>query len=259
MFTNVSYRFSKYNRVKNITIYVPDDASEEKRYPVLYINDGQNAFFDENSYMGVSWGFYDYVKEHGDCCIMVAIDCVFDEIGRMDEYGPWKVKRSIRKKLHIKEKTGGQGDDYVKWIINELKPFIDDNYPTIKHDCAMVGSSMGGVITAYACFAYPKVFKKGAALSTAFFIYPHEFKRLLKRADLSSSTFYFDCGDEEGHEDSQMSQIYIESQDAIRSQLKNKEGNFEYHFFTHTTHNEEAWRKRVPLFMHFLFEEDHHV
>jgi tRNA dimethylallyltransferase len=50
-----------------------------------------------------------------------------------------------------------------------------------------------------------------------------------------------------------------EADDAIRAQLKNKEGNFEYHFFTHTTHNEEAWRKRVPLFMHFLFEEDHHV
>ena len=259
MFTNVSYRFSKYNRVKNITIYVPDDASENKRYPVLYINDGQNAFFDEKSYMGISWGFYDYVKEYGDCCIMVAIDCVFDEKGRMDEYGPWKIKRAIRKQLHIKEKTGGQGDDYVKWIINELKPFIDDNYPTLKEESAMVGSSMGGIITAYACFAYPKVFKKGAALSTAFFIYPSEFKRLLKRADLSSSYFYFDCGDEEGHENQELSELYKASQEEIRELLKKKKGTFDYRFFINTTHNEAAWRKRVPLFMHFLFGEDRYV
>ena len=89
MFIEKNIYMRSLRRWRKITIYVPDDyQTSNKRYPVLYINDGQNAFFDEESYMGVSWGFFDYVKENNLDIIMVAIPCNFKLNKREDEYGP---------------------------------------------------------------------------------------------------------------------------------------------------------------------------
>ena len=77
-------------RKRHIDIYVPDDyQSAKKRYPVLIINDGQNAFFDEQSYIGKSWGFLESVRELKLDVILVAIYCNFEPLKREDEYGPW--------------------------------------------------------------------------------------------------------------------------------------------------------------------------
>ncbi len=76
MFIEKKFYMKALGRMRKIMIYVPDDyQTSNKRYPVMYINDGQNAFFDEESYMGISWGFYDYVKETNLDIIMVAIPC----------------------------------------------------------------------------------------------------------------------------------------------------------------------------------------
>ena len=68
-------------RKRHIDIYVPDDyQSAKKRYPVLIINDGQNAFFDEQSYIGKSWGFLESVRELKLDVILVAIYCNFEPV-----------------------------------------------------------------------------------------------------------------------------------------------------------------------------------
>ena len=73
-------------RKRHIDIYVPDDyQSAKKRYPVLIINDGQNAFFDEQSYIGKSWGFLESVRELKLDVILVAIYCNFEPLKREDE------------------------------------------------------------------------------------------------------------------------------------------------------------------------------
>ena len=96
MFIEKNIYMRSLRRRRKITIYVPDDyQTSNKRYPVLYINDGQNAFFDEESYMGVSWGFFDYVKENNLDIIMVAIPCNFKLNKREDEYGPWPIKKEV--------------------------------------------------------------------------------------------------------------------------------------------------------------------
>lgn len=60
MFIEKKIYMKALRRIRKVTIYVPDDyQTSNKRYPVLYINDGQNAFFDDESYMGISWGFYE--------------------------------------------------------------------------------------------------------------------------------------------------------------------------------------------------------
>ena len=66
MFVGFDFEMKKLSRNRHITVYLPDNYyRNKKRYPVLYIQDGQNAFFDRLSYSGVSWGFLDYVKENG--------------------------------------------------------------------------------------------------------------------------------------------------------------------------------------------------
>ena len=119
----------------------------------MYINDGQNAFFDEESFMKISWGFYDFVKSVNLDIIMVAIPCNFTLHKREDEYGPWPISKDILLMEYGNEnlKIGGEGDKYIRFIVKQLKPYIDNHFPTDKDDCAMVGSSMGGIIT---CLLY---------------------------------------------------------------------------------------------------------
>ena len=148
--------------------------------------DGQNAFFDHDSFMGVSWGFLDYVKENKLDIIMVGVPCNFEGMKRMDEYGPWKINKKMSyQETHVKGMIiGGEGKKFVKWLIRELKPYIDHRFRSKKNNTAIVGSSMGGVISAYASLSYPRVFNKCAALSTAFWFYPKQFKALIERKDL---------------------------------------------------------------------------
>ncbi len=68
---------------------------------------------------------------------------------REDEYGPWRIGKEVLMMEYGDDslEVGGEGDKYMRFIIKQLKPYIDNTFPTIVDDCAMVGSSMGGIIT----------------------------------------------------------------------------------------------------------------
>lgn len=252
------------HRQRDISVYVPDDYyKSKKKYPVLYINDGQNAFYDEESYMGVSWGFLEYVKNTNMDIILVAIPCNFEEFKRMDEYGPWPINQELSfMETHTKGRIiGGEGIEYVRWLKDELKPFIDQHYRTLRYDTGIVGSSMGAVISAYATLEYPFVFNKCAALSTAFWFYMKEFEKVIQSHNyrLYKPKIYFDLGEFEGCGDKEVDKWYIETNAQMYRLLEGKIDDLEYHYFKGEQHNEIAWRKRVPLFMKFLYKEYIHV
>jgi predicted alpha/beta superfamily hydrolase len=263
MFVSFHFKMKALSRCREITVYLPDDYyTTTKSYPVLYIQDGQNAFFDINAYAGVSWGFLDYVQENHLDIIMVAIPCNFEGFKRMDEYGPWPICEELSYQETGIEGIiiGGEGQRYVEWLKDELKPYIDQRFRTIEDDCGIVGSSMGGVISAYASLAYPEVFNKCAALSTAFWFYMDEFKELIDNHDYSSlQKFYLDLGEFEGCGSEKIDQWYIESNEEILALLSEKLPSIEYHFFVGAVHNEEQWRKRVPLLMEYLYRSDNNV
>ncbi|WP_028042798.1 alpha/beta hydrolase [Candidatus Stoquefichus massiliensis] len=258
MFVSFRFDMEKLKRDRKITVYLPDDYyDQEKRYPVLYIQDGQNAFFDRLSFCGVSWGFLDYVQMMHLDVIMVAIPCNFTGFKRMDEYGPWLINSELSyQETQIKDKIiGGEGKAYVEWMIEELKPYIDRRFRTIADDTAIVGSSMGGVISAYAALNYPEVFRKCASLSTAFWFYMNEFEDVIENHEYSiDNRFYFDLGEFEGCGDDVIDEWYIESNNRIYCLLKDKMKNLEYHYFEGAKHNEGEWRERVPMFMEFLYK-----
>ena len=188
-------------RKRHIDIYVPDDyQSAKKRYPVLIINDGQNAFFDEQSYIGKSWGFLESIKKLQIDVILVAIYCNFEPLKREDEYGPWVMNQEFSREYDTHRLVGGEGNAYVTFLTTQLKPYLDQNFPTKIDDYGIVGSSMGALISFYAFLKYPTIFKKCAILSTAFWIYEEEFVKLLKVSSISHNMLYMDVGGQEEDE-----------------------------------------------------------
>lgn len=252
--------FQPANELREIIISLPENYDQsDQRYPVLYINDGQNAFIDEEAYSKKSWGFLDYVKEHHVDVIMVAIFCGMAPFQREDEYGPWPIDEDLSYHETKIEGyiIGGQGDAYVRWLIEELKPMIDRRFRTDPMDTAIVGSSMGGVIAAYASLAYPEVFVKCAALSTAFWFYEVEFKELISSQDLSAiQCFYFDIGSDEGCGEDEVNQWYREANARILLQLQEKIEPLHFRYIGGASHNEWAWAKRIGNFMSLFYEEN---
>lgn len=257
MFIEKTIVMKKLHRKRTITIYAPDDyQSSGKRYPVLYINDGQNAFFDETSYIGVSWGFYDYVIENNIDIIMVAIPCNMIGNKRVDEYGPWVVDPDITElETGKRNPIGGEGDTYIQSIIHDIKPYIDSTYPTNPEDNGIVGSSMGGIISLYAALQYPSIFKKCAALSSALWFYIEEFTQLIETTDISLvQCIYMDVGGNEGNGDPDISHMYMESNDYISDLLYAKTPALYFEYFPEAIHSETEWRKRVPVFMNAFYK-----
>ncbi len=263
MIQKFTMEMKELKRSREITVYIPDDYyRSDERYPVLYIQDGQNAFFDKLSFANKSWGFLDYVIERDLKIIMVAIPCNFEEFKRMDEYGPWVISKelSFQETRQVGKFIGGEGEAYVQWMINELKTYIDQRYRTIIDDTAIVGSSMGGVISAYACLKYPHVFSKCAALSTAFWFYMDEFKELIESRDYSDvKLFYFDLGQFEGCGSEMIDEWYFESNDEIFNLIVDKIENVEYFYAHGAYHNEFEWNKRVPLFMEMFYGQGYEI
>lgn len=257
MFIEKTFLMKSLQRKRKVTIFVPDDyQTSGKQYPVLYINDGQNAFFDETSYIGVSWGFYEYVQDQKLDIIMVAIPCNFKDNKRVDEYGPWIVNKQITKMETGKTKPmGGEGDDYIQCIIQQIKPYIDTHFPTNKEDTGIVGSSMGGIISLYATLKYPTIFKKCAALSSAVWFYPEEFTKLIKDTDFSTiKCIYMDLGGNEGNGDEEVSRMYLESNDYISDLLYKRTDRLYFEYFPEAIHSEVEWKKRVPIFMNAFYK-----
>ncbi|HEX6041748.1 alpha/beta hydrolase [Longimicrobium sp.] len=148
---DTAFAMPQLNRTRRIWIYLPPGyASTNRRYPVLYMHDGQNVFDAATSYAG-EWGVdeaLDSLAAAGDPgVIVVAVD---NGPERMAEYSPWTHPRA----------GGGQGDAYVDFLANTLKPWIDARYRTRPgpESTGIMGSSMGGLISLAAAFRRPDVF-----------------------------------------------------------------------------------------------------
>ena len=130
------------------------ETSTEKHYPVMYMFDGHNVFFDEDATFGKSWGMAKYMKESKKELIIVGIECNHEGNRRLVEYAPFTYTNSEHG--HIK----GKGSIMMNWIINDLKPYIDKEYRTLpdRLNTIICGSSMGGLMALYAVVRYNQYF-----------------------------------------------------------------------------------------------------
>lgn len=153
------------DRNRKIWLYLPPDYSTStKNYPVLYMQDGQNLFDNATSFAG-EWQVDETLNSlfaGGDYgAIVVGIENGGGE--RLNEYSPW----------NNPSYGGGLGDQYVAFLANTLKPYIDANYRTRPEPQfnALIGSSMGALISTYGATEFPNIFRKVGSLSPAVLVF----------------------------------------------------------------------------------------
>lgn len=143
-------------RPRRVYVYVPEEAREnpEARFPVLYMFDGHNVFFDADATYGKSWGMGDYLDRTGTGLIVVGIDCNHRAPnGRLCEYSPFDFEDPEFGRVK------GRGKRFMDWLVEVLKPEIDRRYPTLpeRETTWIAGSSMGGLMSLYAVCVYGHV------------------------------------------------------------------------------------------------------
>ena len=235
----------KNNRLVRVNLPKSYSESESKRYPVLYMHDGQNVFRDEDAIGGISLGLERYVETNEIDIIIVAIDQIADE--RKNEYCPWESGEYVKKLIGNSESYGGKGKQYVEFIVHELKPRIDSNYRTICNDTMMAGISLGGLITIYAACKYPHIFRTITAISSSFWANQEEIEKLIEASDLTPiKRIYLDCGRNEAGEDTKLSHEFIESNRIIYNRLKEKVPNTRFEVIQGAEHSYNFFKQRNP-------------
>jgi len=229
-------------RQRRVWIYLPADyASSERKYPVMYMHDGQNLFDEYTSGYG-EWGVDELMDKVPvqEQCIIVGIDHGGEY--RISEYDPYDTKYGK-----------GQGDSYVDFLVKTLKPYIDEHYRTKKDvkNTSVAGSSMGGLISMYAILKYPEVFGKAGVFSPAFWISPEIFKYAADRPVSKSSGMYFVCGDAES--DSMVADMH-KMVTLMRSKGVSEQNTPEV-VIKDAKHNEKQWNGDFPAFYNWLIEK----
>ena len=190
--------FPELDVFRKVSIYLPKDyAGSEKRYPVLYMHDGQHLF-DEATSLGrsgpVEWKVDETIDSSGSSVIVVAIDHATDYEVRQQEYLVNSGKGTPDPK----------GWKYLHDIVHTLKPHVDLKYRTLAgvQHTTMLGSSLGGLLTLYAGLAYPQVFGTAAIFSPSIWmdeenLYRYAAEKLGMEVDRKEQEFYFYIGDRE--------------------------------------------------------------
>ena len=174
--------------------YLPNDYDKNlnKHYKVMYMHDGHNLFYKETSAYGGIWDIQSAMNKSeangNDGVIVVGIDCNSENIeGRLNEYSPW-VNNNLKELTPGMGiyKAGGEGKLYGEFLVNSLKPFIDNKYRTLKtkENTFIAGSSMGGFISLYIGYKYPEVFSVIGAFSTAIWFSKENLMKFIKEAKL---------------------------------------------------------------------------
>lgn len=175
---------------KKIWVYLPKSyATSTKKYPVIYMHDAQNLFDASTSYVG-EWNIDETLDSIKAQVIIIGIE---NTVNRMVELTPYKNAKY----------GGGKADDYLDFIIKTLKPKVDLTYRTKTNakNTAIMGSSLGGLVSFYAALKYPTVFGKVGCFSPAFWFNRKELNELMAQTKVFDTKIYFLCGDNEGDAD----------------------------------------------------------
>ena len=231
---------------RRLYISLPKDyETSGERYPVLYMFDGHNVFYDRHATYGKSWGMREYLRKSKKKLIVVGIECNTEGNKRLSEYSPWDME--MKRYGSFK----GLGRETMEWMTKELKPQIDAEFRTLpdRAHTMIAGSSMGGVMALYAAVAYNGVFSRAACLSPCLFLYPARFAALIRETALAAPTrIYLDYGSAEDEGDPKpWAQMF-----RTAAQLSAKGAHAAALTVPDAVHSEACWEKRIPLFMDYF-------
>jgi len=233
---------------RTLVVYLPPgyEALPEGRYPVLYLQDGQNLFDPATAYAGHEWRADETADEliaarEVEPLIMVGIYNTGEH--RIEEYTPSPDPK----------RGGGKADLYGRMLVEEIKPFIDQNYRTLQGplNTGLGGSSLGGLVTLYLGIKYSDVFGKLAVLSPSVWWDNRAILDLI--AELQPKPrlkIWLDMGTCEGG-------MSLQDTERLRDVLEAKgwaEGDdLQYSEIDGAMHNEAAWAERVGPLLRYLF------
>ncbi len=227
------------NNKRDVIVWLPQgyDSSKnkEKHFPVLYMHDGQNIMDPKTAYVGKDWRVDETVSRliRQKKIKEIIVVGIYNTPDRLDEYS-WSEK----------------GQNYLKFIVNELKPFIDSNYRTLadRKNTAIMGSSMGGLISFYAAWHYPDIFSMAGCLSSSFY---YNNDRSIKQVQEYKGSkkpikFYIDHG-EDGALRGQKMFVELSKKGYVIGQ------DIDYFYAPGAEHNEKEWAARLERPILFFF------
>ncbi len=260
---------SKYIIPRNVEVFLPEgyDATSKEKYKVLYMHDGQNVFNAKTSYTGIDWGVdeaIDSLMKLGKIKNTIVVAPWNTVKKRFSEYmpkAPAALTESPEVKAALKKNTGYDSlysDEYLKFLVEELKPFIEKNYNVSpkKEDTSVMGSSMGGLISLYAICKYPEVFGAAGCVST------HWPVQVLGEAyistlpttlpDPTTHKIYFDFGTETLDAEYEPFQKKVDEIMVAKGYTQGT--NWITKKFDGASHNEKSWNERVHIPLEFLLK-----
>ena len=267
---------SKFVSDRNVHIWLPPGYSRDNLYPVLYMHDGQMLFDAKTTWNKTAWDVDDVAAdliEQGKVRPFIVVGIFNIAELRHGDYYPQRafemLPESDQKQLMKIQRSPGElmldgemrADNYLKFIVNELKPYIDKHYATLSNrdNTYIMGSSMGGLISMYAISEYPEIFGAAACLSThwtgvtpdkgeiasvGFFQYMQQ-----KLPSAQTHRLYFDIGT------ATLDQYYPPYQLKADQIMRNKgfnQTNWMSKVFEGEAHTETAWNKRLHIPLTFL-------
>ena len=227
-------------------IYLPPsyDSDIDSHYPVMYMFDGQNVFFDEDATYKTSWGLSDYLEHNPAKIIIIAISSSTIGSNRLYEYTPYNFE-------YNNESIKAKGKIYMDWLINELKPQVDSQLRTLKDrkNTFICGSSLGGLMSFYGATVYNKYISKAICLSPSLWVNVDDVIRTINNSKMNEDTcIYMDYGSQE------MSN-HLANMDALSAAanvLLKKQVNLTLRIVPGGEHCEASWERQIPVFMDCL-------
>ena len=232
-------------RERTLRLYLPPsyEGNPGKRYPVVYMHDAQNLFDDATSFAG-EWGvdetLDEFARTRGFEAIVVGIDN--GEAERIHELSPWS-----------NPKYGpAQGEQYMAFVVDVVKPWIDAHYRTRpgRDDTAIMGSSMGGLISQYALIRYPGVFGKAAIFSPSYWFTSEVYAQTAAHPWPAGTKTYFYIGGKEDEE----SVPDVDRMVALLRTQAHAASDVTVHVDPLGEHNERTWRAEFPRAVAWLFD-----
>ena len=236
---------------RKIYVYLPTCYEQDKneRFPVIYMFDGQNAFFDEESSYGRSWRFRDFLDYTDTPMVVVAIECSHSSDNeRLNEYTPWTFEDNLY------GHRDARGDVTMKWIIEYLMPKINANFRVLtdRENTYIMGSSMGGLMSLYAVLEHNDIFGGCAALSPSVELVDKQINNYVDKVKIPNDTLiYMDYGTEEAKDYPGVLTTFS----SLAAKLTAKGAMVTMRIVPFGPHSEASWEKQIPFVISsFMYE-----
>ena len=254
---NFQSQFLEHNR--DVIVYLPPKYEAEgyeaegcetgnaRRYPVLYMHDGQNLFDPVTAFGGVEWGMGATAQRlinAGELDPLIIVGIYNTGQSRIDEYTPT---------IDPKQNRGGKADLYGRFIVEELKSFVDRRYRTMAgpEHTGLGGSSLGGLVTLYLGLKYPQVFSRLMVMSPSVWWDQGVILHVVKRLRAKPSTrIWLDVGTKEGKFAPAQARAL---RDELIAQGWRLNSDLKFLQVKGGQHNERDWGRRVEPALKFLF------